>query len=128
MSTTWAPPPSSADAVACGLQSRVDGTLLLDPSHEEMLKDDGSLLLALMPTRNMVRSHSCLLVLWEEGGEGDMHAGRSRGSSSLAAPGVQRFPREAGSLYQLVSADMQTSGTASDCRCLLEQLPNPAAV
>ena len=36
------------------LQSRVDAQLLLDPSAEESSREDGSLLLALMPTRNMV--------------------------------------------------------------------------
>ena len=43
------------------LQSRVDGQLLLDPTNEEASREDGSLVLALLPSRNMVRLHcQCL--------------------------------------------------------------------
>ena len=37
------------------LQSRVEGQLLLDPTNEEASREDGSLVLALLPSRNMVR-------------------------------------------------------------------------
>ena len=39
----------------CCLQSRVEGGLLLDPSADETHREDGGLLLALMPTCNEVR-------------------------------------------------------------------------
>ena len=46
------------------MQSRVDGQLLLDPSTEEASREDGSLVLALMPSRNMVSLQSFSLSRW----------------------------------------------------------------
>lgn len=36
-------------------QSRVDGTLLLDPSADEAYREDASVLLAMMPSTDLVR-------------------------------------------------------------------------
>lgn len=37
------------------VQSRVDGTLLLDPSADEAYREDASALLAMMPSTDLVR-------------------------------------------------------------------------
>lgn len=43
-------------------QSRVGGQLLLDPTADESYHEDGAVLLAMMPTANLVGSHCFLLT------------------------------------------------------------------
>lgn len=45
---------------SCALQSRVDGHLILDPTMDEAYREDGSALLAMMPSANAVSfRHLC---------------------------------------------------------------------